>query len=271
MRKFTAKVILLAIALTMAMFSTASAMPYGYVRLGRINAKSLVNVRTEPSIEARIVGKLKTGNVVRVIEITKDGWYKIKIRDVDYYIWSDYVDTKTLSRYECIGSYITYFDFYNKDRSYNIRLASQNISVKIEPGQLFKWSEIIGPASKEQGYLLGTVIINNKMSQGYGGGVCQVSSTLYNAALDAGMEIVERHTHALPVDYVPVGKDATVSYGYLDFVFRNTKPYPIQIIGFTGNGFVEVQIYNATNSKAKQKRPIKVSSKQKSNTIIIAE
>ena len=271
MRKFTTKVILLVLALTMAMVSTASAMPYGYVRLGRINAKTPVNVRLAPSMEAKIVGKLLPGNGVRVIEITDDGWYKIKSRNAEYYVWSDYVDTETLSRYECIGSYKTYFDFSNQNRSHNIRLASQNISVQIEPGQLFQWSKVIGPASKEQGYLLGNVIINNKMSQGYGGGVCQVSSTLYNAALDAGMEIVERHTHALPVHYVPKGMDATVSYGYLDFVFRNTKPYPIQIIGFTGNGFVEVQIYNATNPKRKHKRPIKVSGTIKTNTIIIAE
>ena len=271
MKKFTAKVVLLAFALTMAMVSTASAMPYGYVRLGRINAKTPVNVRIAPSMEAEIVGKLLQGNAVRVLEITNDGWYKIKSRDVEYYIWSDYVDTETLSRYECIGSYKTYFDFYNQNRSHNIRLASQNISVKIEPGQLFKWSNVIGPASKEQGYLIGNVIINNKMSEGYGGGVCQVSSTLYNAALDAGMEILERHTHGLPVAYVPKGKDATVSFGYLDFVFKNTKPYPIQIIGFTGNGFVEVQIYNATNPKRKYKRPIKVTKREKTHTIVIAE
>lgn len=243
MKKIATRIILLAFMLTLAIFSTVHAMPNGYARIGITNAQSPINIRLGPSTDTSIVGSLSPDDVVEVIEIDDNGWYKIIFKGAERYVYSKYLDTETISVYECIGKYKTFFNFSNTNRNHNIRLASQRISVKILPGQKFKWSEVIGPASKEQGYLLGNVIIDNQMSQGYGGGVCQVSSTLYNAALSANMEIIERHTHGLPVSYVPEGRDATVAYGHLDFIFKNNKPYPIQIIGFTGNGFVEVGIY----------------------------
>ena len=245
MKKMATKVFLLVCILTIAIFSNVYAMPRGYERIGSTNISSPVNIRTGPSTDYEIVGQLNKGDEVEVIEIESSGWYKILYKGEERYVYAEYIDTKTNSQYKRIGSYKTYFDFNNTNRNHNINLASKQISIKLLPGQIFKWSEVVGPASKEQGYLLGNVIVGNEMTLDYGGGVCQVSSTLYNAALDANLEIIERHTHGLPVTYVPEGRDATVSYGYLDFVFRNNKNFPIQIIGFTGNGFVEIEIYNA--------------------------
>lgn len=249
MKNITFRILLLTCIVMMSIFSTAYAMPKGYVRLGKTNITDPVNVRLGPSTDKRIVGRLMPNDIVKVLEIESNGWYKILYNGVERYVYSDYIDTITKSKNVRIGHYKTYFNFNNTNRNHNINLASKQISVKILPGHNFKWSEVIGPASKEQGYVLGNVIIDNKMAQGYGGGVCQVSSTLYNAALDAGMEIIERHTHGLPVSYVPEGRDATVAYGYLDFIFRNNKSYPIQIVGFTGNGFVEVEIYKVSYEK----------------------
>ena len=246
MKKIATRVFLLACIFTTVILSSVYAMPSGYERIGKTNISSPVNIRKGPSTDYEIVGQLNQGDVVEVIEIESSGWYKILYKGDERYIYAEYIDTKTDSLYERIGSYKTYFDFNNTNRNHNINLASKQISIEVLPGHLFKWSEVIGPASKEQGYLLGNVIVGDEMKLDYGGGVCQVSSTLYNAALDANLEIIERHTHGLPVTYVPEGKDATVSYGYLDFVFRNNKDFPIQIIGFTGNGFVEIEIYNTS-------------------------
>lgn len=242
-----AKVLLLACILVMSIFSISYAMPNGYIREGRINISEYVNVRQGPSTNTAVIGRLYPKQSVKVYDINEEGWYKVEYNGIQAYVYSEYLDTYTVTDNKRIGYYKTYFNFNNTNRNHNIGLASKNISVKILPGKNFKWSEIIGPASKEQGYVLGNVIIDNQMAKDYGGGVCQVSSTLYNTALDAGMEIIERHSHGLPVTYVPPGRDATVSYGFLDFIFKNTKPYPIQIVGFMGNGFVEVEIYKAVN------------------------
>lgn len=249
------KVLLLACILVMSIFSISYAMPNGYVREGRINVSEYVNIRSGPSTNTAIVGRLYPKQLIKVYDINEDGWYKVDYNGNKAYVYSEYLDTFTATRNKRIGYYKTYFNFNNTNRNHNIGLAAKNISVKILPGKIFKWSEVIGPASKEQGYVLGNVIIDNQMAKGYGGGVCQVSSTLYNTALDAGMEIIERHSHGLPVTYVPPGRDATVSYGFLDFIFKNTKPYPIQIIGFMGNGFVEVEIYEAGSNPASISKP----------------
>lgn len=237
---------LLVLVITCVIVNTCYAEQSAFVRWGRPNIASGVNIRSGPSVNYEIVGKLMPRYAVKVFSIDSDGWYEILYRGKKCYVFSNYIDTWEQSKYKCVGRYKTFFDTSNKNRNHNINLASKGINIRILPGEYFRWSKIIGPASKEQGYLLGNVIIGDKMEQDYGGGVCQVSSTLYNAALEAGLEIVERHTHGLPVNYVPPGRDATVSYGFLDFVFKNNKSYELQINAFAGNGFVEVSIYNIT-------------------------
>ena len=258
----TTWVILLVLVLIGGIFNIGYAQQNEFVRMGRTNVALEVNVRAGPGTNYKIVGKLLPMHKFKVLSIDSDGWYKILYKGKISYVYSEYIDTKEFSKYKRIGRYKTYFDFNNWNRNHNINLASKQIGVKLKPGEYFRWSNIVGPASKEQGYLLGNVIIGNKMEQGYGGGVCQVSSTLYNAALEAGLEIVERHTHGLPVAYVPPGKDTTVSYGFLDFVFKNNKPYEIQINAFTGNGFVEVSIYNINPVPKRKVRKAKQAAQQ---------
>lgn len=115
----------------------------------------------------------------------------------------------------------------NYNRTENIRLASEKLrGTVLAPGEVFSFNEVVGPRSKEAGFLTAMVISNGKFVPGLGGGICQVSSTLYNSVLEAELEIIERHPHSLLVTYVPRGKDATVAYGILDFKFRNnTRGY----------------------------------------------
>lgn len=99
----------------------------------------------------------------------------------------------------------------------------------INPGDDLSFNQVVGPRSAEEGYKKAMVIINNKFVPDWGGGVCQVSTTLYNAALLADMEIVERKEHSRPVNYVPPGMGSTVAYGLIDLKIRNPMTKPVII------------------------------------------
>jgi|GEM_PF-258618 len=132
---------------------------------------------------------------------------------------------------EKIGSFLTYIPG-SEARAHNIRLAAAAINnTLVYPGQIFSFNKTVGPRTPERGYKPAPVIVGGGMSLDAGGGICQVSSTLYNAALRAGMEIIERHPHSIRIHYVPVGKDAAVAYNYLDLQFRNNGPTPVLIKG----------------------------------------
>ncbi len=132
-------------------------------------------------------------------------------------------------------SYSTKFAKGDKARDTNIKLACEAINgIVVEPEQLFSFNEATGPTNAENGYKLARIFIKGRKEKGYGGGVCQVSSTLFNAAEGAGMEIVERHPHSRKVEYVPPERDAAVSYGSIDLKFINTKPYAVRVKAAVG-------------------------------------
>lgn len=108
------------------------------------------------------------------------------------------------------------------DRTENVRIASVELNgLVIAPGQTLSFNEIVGPREKARGYKEAKIIVGGKFESGMGGGVCQVSSTLYNTLLLAGLEIVERHNHSVIIAYVPLGRDATVVYGTKDLKIKN--------------------------------------------------
>jgi len=144
-----------------------------------------------------------------------------------------------------IGSYETKFSLGVKARNSNIELAAKLIDNKIVyPGETFSYNETVGPTTKANGFKKARIFIKGRKSEGYGGGVCQVSSTLYNAVDEAGLDVVERHRHSLPVEYVPKDRDAATSYGGIDFKFENNLERPVRIDSyFDKTGTVGVRIY----------------------------
>lgn len=118
-----------------------------------------------------------------------------------------------------------------KNRLKNIRLAIEQVNGYVmESGETISFNQLVGPTTPERGFVKATVYIDGEETEDYGGGICQLSSTLYNAAMEAGLEIVERHPHkGGTVHYVPAGRDATVSYGGVDLKVKNTKPFPVKI------------------------------------------
>lgn len=125
----------------------------------------------------------------------------------------------------------------DKKRSVNIRLAVEAIDgTLLLPGETFSFNEIVGMRTKNRGYRVANVYSSSGIIPGIGGGICQVSSTLYNAALEANMKIDERNPHIYTVAYVPLGRDAAVSYGTQDFCFTNSTDWPVKITGgISGN------------------------------------
>ena len=140
------------------------------------------------------------------------------------------------------GGYYTWFD--NGTRGKNIIIAASAINNHIlAPGEIFSFNRIVDPRTIEKGYKHAPIIVGGRVIPGIGGGICQVSSTLYNAILKAGLEVVERYPHSKPVYYVPPGRDATVS-DYLDFKFRNSSSCFIVVKSWAGGGRIEIQIFS---------------------------
>jgi vancomycin resistance protein YoaR len=131
-----------------------------------------------------------------------------------------------------IASYSTSLDDSGDDRRHNIMLAKEAINGRIiEPGEVFSFNNEVGPVTVERGYREALVIQNRQFVSGIGGGVCQAATTLYGVALRGEMEIVQRSSHSRPVSYVPLGQDATVAQGLIDFQFCNNRHYPVLLTG----------------------------------------
>ncbi len=155
-------------------------------------------------------------------------------------------DKDLVSITSILGSFTTYFDGSNTSRAHNIHLASQKIHQTFIPaGGVFSFNQVVGERTPEAGYDDAPVFMGGRLVPGIGGGICQVSSTLFNTALLSGMDIVERDTHFAPVSYIPVGLDATVAWGYIDFQFKNPYSHPIYVIAEEGAGYVTITILGA--------------------------
>lgn len=140
------------------------------------------------------------------------------------------------------GSFITWIGPGNGGRATNIILATRSLNnYLLFPGEVFSFNRANGPRTAERGYQPAPIIVGNTVVPGLGGGVCQVSTTLYNAVLEAGLEVVERYPHSLPVGYVPPGRDATIS-DYLDFKFRNNTDGLVLIKSAVSGGGIEFRI-----------------------------
>lgn len=221
----------------------------GYVKVS--SYKSRLNVREEPTTRCKVLGKLYAGDVVNIVDETED-FYKIEFYEdskVEYgYVHKDYVvipeiddDDKELMSAAVITSTSRV-----ENRNYNMALACEKIDgLILEPGDEFDWygENGVGQANKANGFKLANIILGGKYVLGYGGGVCQVSTALYNAIYDLGIEPDELHHHSLLSSYVEKGMDATVSYGSKNFVFTNSKDYSIEIEAFAEGGQVTILLY----------------------------
>ena len=143
-----------------------------------------------------------------------------------------------------LGTYSTRYDPTNKNRSNNLEISAEKIDGTIVlPGEIFSYNQTVGERTIAEGYKEAGAYSGGRVVQDVGGGICQTSSTLYNAVLLANLEIVDRSNHQFLTSYVPAGRDATVAWGSIDFQFKNTREYPIKIEASVKNGVCTMSIY----------------------------
>ncbi len=143
-----------------------------------------------------------------------------------------------------MGTYSTGYGTSSPGRCTNIELATKSVNGTIlMPGETFSFNDVVGDRSIERGYQEAGTYVGNKVEPGIGGGICQVSSTLYRAVMRSNIRSVERTNHSMVVGYMEPGLDATVSYGYLDYKFKNTYDFPIYIEGITAGKVITYTIY----------------------------
>ncbi len=150
-----------------------------------------------------------------------------------------------------IGSYKTSFNPGVTGRTENISLSANAINqIVLGPGDRFYFNLVVGERTTARGYQKAMEIVDKEFVEGIGGGICQTSSTLFNAVDNAGLDIIELHSHSRSIGYVPKGRDATVSWNGPDFKFMNNKDYPVMIKTFVNksSGTIEVQVTAAKNS-----------------------
>lgn len=158
------------------------------------------------------------------------------------------VDSELLEniRIKRIGRYVTSFNANNKKRTHNIHLAANAINnYVIFPGENFSFNKVVGKRTAKKGYLRAPVIVRGELSEDIGGGICQVSSTLFNAVDSAGLKIIQRFSHSRKVPYIPPGRDATVSWYGPDFIFMNNYNQPILIQAKTLGNHLIIKLFSS--------------------------
>lgn len=160
---------------------------------------------------------------------------------------------------DMLSTFSTRYDASNTPRTTNLKLAMQKLNgVVVSPGETFSYNKTLGKRTAEAGYKEAGGFAGGKVVQTLAGGICQISSTLYDAVVYANLDIVERHNHMFLAGYVGAGKDATVVYGTYDFKFKNTRKYPIMIKTSIGSGVAQISIYGV---KEEVEYEVEISSK----------
>lgn len=168
--------------------------------------------------------------------------YEIKLIITTPNITTDKMGTEAFP--ELLSTFSTKYDASNVPRTTNLKLAMAKLDgVIVSPGEVFSYNKTLGKRTAEEGYKEAGGYAGGRVVQTLAGGICQISSTLYDAVVYANLDIVERHNHMFLAGYVGAGKDATVVYGSLDFQFKNTRNYPIMIKTSIGNGIAKIDIY----------------------------
>lgn len=222
-----------------------------------------INVKVkQASIEIKDSGEIvksnsSDGKEVDIIKLKEDIYEMInnkKIKNINLVVKTIKPTIKTEdidSINTILGQYSTSFNDHTP-RGSNIYLAGKSTSdILIMPGEIFSYNKATGARTWSNGYKTAKVIVGGKYVNGEGGGVCQVSTTIYNAALISGMEMEEVHNHTFPSRYAPRGKDAAVSYGYTDLKFKNPFSHPIYIKNIVNHGAITSKIYGCSQDREK--------------------
>lgn len=213
---------------------------------GYVKVRSTVTLRKKASTSSKKVTTLKAGQQLYILATKKSGWYKVKTsKNKVGYIQKKYVGTKTNKKYKLLTTYTTYSNSSPANRNYNMNRAGKKLTkITLKAGKTFSWYKTVGPCGKAQGYRVASVIVKGKVVPGYGGGVCQVATTLYGCSKKLKMKTVERHSHSSKVYYINKDRyEAAVSYGSKNLRFKNTTKKDIIFDVYVSQGRVIVAAY----------------------------
>lgn len=224
---------------------------------------NLENIYFLPNENSNVVAVYRKNDLIELVGKTENDWFmlwnngniayinssRVHILSEDEY--KNFQATPTKIAYDestctLLGSYSTYYYNPESNRSFNLEKAADFMNgMAIVHGCTFNWCRDMGPCGKDDGYLGATEIVNGEYVEGYGGGICQVSSTLCAAIIDSGsdIELIDRNHHAIPQSYIPEELDATVSYPDCNFIFKNNNPYDILILTNHDGYELNVSIY----------------------------
>ena len=145
---------------------------------------------------------------------------------------------------DLLSTYSTNYAASNKNRTTNLILAANKINgTVLMPGETFSYNKVVGARTIAAGYKEAPIYVSGEVVDGVGGGICQITTTLYNAVVYANLEIVQRTNHQFVPSYAPASRDATVVYGSIDFQFKNNRNYPIKIVCSVSGGVANFQIF----------------------------
>lgn len=145
---------------------------------------------------------------------------------------------------DLLSTYSTKYSAGNTGRTTNLQLATSKINgTVLMPGETFSYNQVVGARTIAAGYKEAPIYVSGQVVDGLGGGICQITSTLYNAVLYANLQIVERSNHQFVPSYVTASRDATVVYGSIDFKFKNNREYPIKLVCSVSGGLATFQIF----------------------------
>ena len=214
-------------------------------RVGQVVPGVALNMRADSTTSSNIIDILYQGTYVVILDEKKtDGyykeWYKVLYDDRIGWVAGKYIEEREWT----LGfEASTKNSSSSSNRNHNMSLASKTLTgTVVLPGETFSWVQTMGSCSEEKGFKLATVFMNKQKVQGYGGGVCQVSTTINMAVKKTGIA-TNASTHSMRVSYASIQDEASVSYPYLDFSFKNTLESPILIELVASSGRVTCKIY----------------------------
>lgn len=196
------------------------------------------------------IGATKEKALTALNQITDTDSHRIEVEVVMQEVIPEFTEASLQDVQTLVSSFSTSYNNASANRNENLKVASEKINCMLLPGEVFYLSNQLEPFTEEEGYRNAGTIVNGKIEDSLGGGICQVSSTLYNAVLLTDLEIVMRQNHSLTVSYVPLGRDATYNTGTIDFKFKNNSGYPIFIEGYCENNQVVTNIYGHKSLKS---------------------
>lgn len=234
-----------------------------------VNARYEINGNTVDIVPGETGRFINKDEAAPLLQNVYEGCEPVK---VPFYVSTPDVDAATLKEklFETsLGSYSTSYGTSTANRCANIARAASLINgTVVAPGEVFSFNDTVGHRTKENGFYTAKEYVDGQSVDGIGGGTCQVSSTLYSAVLYADMNIVERLNHMMTVGYIPLGQDATVADGGVDFKFRNSSDYPVKVAAYTSGATITVSIIGTAWEPAREVKISNSSSQVGENTVV---